>query len=440
MVINMKIYKFNSEELKTRLQADIAIIQQLSLSDLNSSAECNMLWRRLGARKFIGTTNRQCLANIDGEQVRIAMSVTLTHADLQWHEGWYRVRDGSEVAKAVSPYTMLKIKKIKGARYSPSNDVENEEARKAAQAGVKVGQRWASNSSFLPTTPITNTPRSTADVMNDRISVPRKRRSWKLHNFEGVMAALMEGRKVHYAADIRKCNLVGHRDIERTAFGNFINVFEIHRTNSNNGKNSIKFSSAQKVKAGNDFVELLRDVTLYSDGTTVIDLYTVDPDKNQILQQTIAVCWLYTPKTRKGDVRFTLDPRLKVRVETSFKSLKYSLQKGRGMRMVADLANCAGSDDRQTIIGGDVTGYDIFGDQSEVGVAMERMIIETRSEHVISYRHIDTRITPNRRASLTVTDRGVTKNIFNQYGGKETTHRCTVSRTLENFSLILFRA
>lgn len=61
----------------------------------------------------------------------------------------------------------------------------------------------------------------------------------------------MEGRKVHYAADIRKCNLVGHRDIERTAFGNFINVFEIHRTNSNNGKNSIKFSSAQKVKAGN---------------------------------------------------------------------------------------------------------------------------------------------------------------------------------------------
>lgn len=69
MVINMKIYKFNSEELKTRLQADIAIIQQLSLSDLNSSAECNMLWRRLGARKFIGTTNRQCLANIDGEQV-----------------------------------------------------------------------------------------------------------------------------------------------------------------------------------------------------------------------------------------------------------------------------------------------------------------------------------------------------------------------------------
>ncbi|XP_060081057.1 uncharacterized protein LOC132560407 [Ylistrum balloti] len=438
MMIDMKIYNFNSEELKTRLKSDFTIIKQLDVSDLNSSAECNMLWRRLGPKKFIGTTRRQCLANINGEQVRIAMSATLTQASLQWHEGWYRVQDGSEVVKTVSPYDMIKIKKIKGERYVPSSDTEDEEARKAAHTGVKAGQRWANMTSSLPVIP--KTSHKGRNVMNDRIAVPRKHRSWKLHNFEGVMSALMEGRKVHYAADIRKCSLVGRNDLERTAFGDFINVFEIHRSNGNNGKNSIKFSSSQKVKHGNDFVELLRDVTLYSDGTTVIDLYTVDPDKNEIIQQTIAVCWLYSPKTRKGDVRFTLDPRLKVRVETSFKSLKYSLQKGRNIRIVADLSNCAGSDDRRTIIGGEVKGYDMFGHQTEIGVALERTITDTQSENVISYRHFDVRITPNSRASMTVSDRGITKNIFNQYGGKETTHRCTVSRSTDNFSLILFRA
>ena len=66
-------------------------------------------------------------------------------------------------------------------------------------------------------------------------------------------------------------------------------------------------------------------------------------------------------RLRRGDVKFTLDPRPRVTMVKSFKSLKRNFQKGKRIRMLVDLTRCEGPSGKQIAIGGELTGnYTIF--------------------------------------------------------------------------------
>ena len=85
-----------------------------------------------------------------------------------------------------------------------------------------------------------------------------------------------------------------------------------------------------------------------------------------------------------------------------------------------------------------IAGYAINSQSTHgIDLTFDRKIIDTQSENIISFRHYDIRFTPDGNALLTLTDQGISKNIFNQYGGKQTIHHCVMSKTTTNNGLVL---
>lgn len=109
--IKLKVYKFVDQSVVEKISKNPRAVKYLTERDVSTRSECDMLWRRL-EDTFVGTTSRQCLANVDGEQVRISVMTTLTHASLQIDEGWYNVKDGSKVIELDGPIFLTKIESI----------------------------------------------------------------------------------------------------------------------------------------------------------------------------------------------------------------------------------------------------------------------------------------------------------------------------------------
>lgn len=53
--------------------------------------------------------------------------------------------------------------------------------------------------------------------------------TWNLQTYEGVTDALITGHKVYFSAHTKNCYHVNARKREQTTFGDYVDVFEIHK-------------------------------------------------------------------------------------------------------------------------------------------------------------------------------------------------------------------
>lgn len=70
VAIKMKIFNLLKSSVRQKIFKNIKNIDKLSSDDISSNSGCDMFWRRLKGKTFVGATGRRCLANFKGEQVK----------------------------------------------------------------------------------------------------------------------------------------------------------------------------------------------------------------------------------------------------------------------------------------------------------------------------------------------------------------------------------
>lgn len=112
----LKVYTFKDKSLVEKISKNPRAVKYLNENDVTTRNECDMHWRKLD-ESFVGVTSRRCIAVVDGQQVRISVTITLTQVSMQLDEGWYTVADGSKVIELDAPVFMTKKNTIAEVAY-----------------------------------------------------------------------------------------------------------------------------------------------------------------------------------------------------------------------------------------------------------------------------------------------------------------------------------
>ncbi|KAJ8303272.1 hypothetical protein KUTeg_019668 [Tegillarca granosa] len=176
---------------------------------------------------------------------------------------------------------------------------------------------------------------------------------------------------------------------------------------------------------GRGFVELLRNMKVFRDGTALVDIYTIDPHHDQVVRQSMAVCKLHK---RIGHFRFVTSSMEKLRTVKNFGSLRSSLRKGKPVRMIADLSKCSGGNGINPIIGGEFRDYDFLRSGETIEFHFERYATNSNSENIITSRHVTGQFSRDNSAIFTLTDEDNTQNRYDNLVGIETRYRCQMGK------------
>ncbi|KAL4235366.1 hypothetical protein ACF0H5_007002 [Mactra antiquata] len=413
--IRLKVYSFLDNSLTDKISKNPRSIKYLTARDVNTRSECDMLWRRL-REQFIGTTTRRCVAVVDHVQVRISVMMTLSKSSLQIDEGWYRVDNGSRILELQEPVNMTKISNI-------SEESQNQDLTQSADIrpkskkheGVQMDQRrhnsksrdlpskpyfvpypqhdsrsWKGEKVSYPTNDIeplyTNaiekagfSPYERIDTRNRKVRVQptnvqeEQKATWNIQTFDAVIDALTNGHKVYFTAHTKNClyDYAPRRD--RTTFGDYVEVFEIHKDMT--GKHTyqhLRFSirRMQHVKR-KGIRESIKEITVHRNNTVHILSVLLDED-GRINKHSRAVCNLYNQDKEEGDVKFYLDPYRNVVKINKVRILRTSLQEGKMVRITTELEKCSGGKSDLVIIGGELRGYDLGRNGKTVEVTLTR--------------------------------------------------------------------
>lgn len=417
--LKLKVYKFVDLSLVDKISKNPRSVKYLTERDVSTRDDCDMLWRRLGDT-FIGTTSRQCLADVDGEKVRISVTTTLTHSCLQIDEGWYNVKDGSKVIELDGPILLTKIERIaenpfleedyeigghEGKKdqallqkdsqlYHKKTHDKNKipEGRSRVQSGhynkdYNNQKSYRSNNIFEDYRPAYSSKdnsyyenaiekagfnpyggESRGD--NSRINYGRPdywsstnnepTSTWNIQTYEGVIDALVSGHKVYFTAKTKKCHYDKAPKRERTTLGDYVDIFEIHKDFSEKQPHKYLQFSFRRLQYldRKGFKEVIKEVTVHRNGS--VHIATVMLNENgKIDRHSLAVCELYNQDSGKGEVKFYLDPYRSVSKVIKMKSLRTTLQEGKMVRITAELDKCSGGASDSVIIGGEMRGYDL---------------------------------------------------------------------------------
>nr|KAG5703431.1 hypothetical protein BaRGS_022480 [Batillaria attramentaria] len=114
----MKVWNFATKRTEKKATRNLDYFRKLRRKDLISQGSCDMFWRRLNRKTFVGITGKECLGYVRGEKVRITVSTTLTSHLLQTNEGWYRARDGKKLVEIDVPYNLIRTKSFSDERFA----------------------------------------------------------------------------------------------------------------------------------------------------------------------------------------------------------------------------------------------------------------------------------------------------------------------------------
>lgn len=432
--IKLKVYNFIDKSLVEKISKNPRSVKYLNERDVSTRTECDMYWRRLG-ETFVGTTSRQCLAIVDGKQVRISVMTTLTQSSLQIDEGWYNAVDGTKVIELDGPIYLTKIEAIAENPYSGTgygveehNKHEKNEEQSLLQKDART--RHHKQNGRLPSRntipegkrpredprrqyhyPTNKVPSSNRDNLyrrqDDKYSSlftnaiekagfdpygyeksnpvanyggpsgssqtkkDDQKTTWNLQTYEGVIDALITGHKVYFTAYTKNCYHENARKRERTTFGDYVDVFEIHKDFSVKQPNKFlqfSFRRMQHTKR-KGFKEIIREVSVHRNGSVLIATVILNED-GKIDRHTFAECTLYNQDAGKGDVKFYLDPYRDVSKVTKLRSLRTSMLEGKMIRVTTELDKCSGGQSDLVIIGGELRGYDLGRNSKTVDVTL----------------------------------------------------------------------
>ncbi|XP_046332922.1 uncharacterized protein LOC124115802 [Haliotis rufescens] len=364
--IRLRTFNFANASMIPRFSSDLKLLRNLSVSDVVTQKGCDMFWRKLKKRTFVGATGRGCLGSVRREPVRISVSTTLTSKMLTTHEGWYRVKDGTKVMEIEVPFNLIKVKRISGARYIP----------RAVSPRVRMSRHLIQNDlpQDRPNYMRRKNPKFSLKPRKQRTylsSIPTSNSAWTLRTFRSLLDALGSGRAVYFIMELSRCMLPSQAKIERTSFGDAIDVFEHVKQMQGRRREFIKFSQRKFQQSARGYETAVREITVFRNGKVIVRLRMTKPDKVPVTYA--ASCRLYDYDASSGDVKFSTDPFKNVRRIKTFGFLRSSLKKGRRVRMTVDFSKCSGnSPNTMTEIGGEIRGYDFINSGKGIEFSLAR--------------------------------------------------------------------
>ncbi|XP_052231408.1 uncharacterized protein LOC127844898 isoform X2 [Dreissena polymorpha] len=414
--IKLRVYNFNDDSIIEKVSKNPRAIKYLNENDVTTRSSCDMFWRRLG-ETFVGTTSRECQAVVDGSQMRISVMNTLTKSSLQIDEGWYKASDGSKVLELDGPIFLTKIDEILDNPFLGTDQHKQDENLKSVnlsekpllqkdsqtkynnkdKQNEKITRRnppYASRNKIETTEQVYGYPErafpTKTESMYSKAIVkagfeynneiePSKynhdkgktakqsnqdeiKPMWNLQTYEGIVDALTSGHKVYFTAKTKHCTQTKGKSSDKTVIGDYLNIFEIHRDYSHKQPNKyIQFSLRRtEHDPRKGFFDVVKDITTHRNGTVLIRTAYLDEDK-KVYRYFSQECQLFISDTKKGDVKFFIDPYRDVSEVNRNKPLLASLQAGNMFRVSTELDKCRGGQGDQVVIGGEIRDYDMGG-------------------------------------------------------------------------------
>lgn len=426
--IRMKVWNFATNRTEKKATRNLNFFKKLRRKDLISQGACDMFWRRLNKKTFVGITGKECLGYVHGEQVRITVSTTLTPHLLQTNEGWYRARDGKKLVEIDVPYNLVRTKSFEDQRMktkkgqltsSPShhqtaqNDIPTQpspldklppvhqhlQAEKDSDVTGHSSHDYDDNDEDDDDNEVKNPPED--DNLNEK-TLPKRKDSdanddddddedeegklskdikWVLPDFKSIVKALHSGQTVFYAVELSACSLPSQHKVERMSFGDYVESFESFFGGTSKDKATVRFWQTKSVQGNEGIEELTREITVKDNGRVVVRIQRKHAGSNQISWDHVAQCKLFDPQTGLGGVKLTSKPSENVGEMATFGRLRSSLRRGRRqVRMLLDLNQCDGrTRGVKAIMGFQIRAYDFMNQGKAVEVT--QLIPEAESSH-----------------------------------------------------------
>ncbi|KAK7492269.1 hypothetical protein BaRGS_00016566 [Batillaria attramentaria] len=424
--IRMKVWNFATKRTEKKATRNLDYFRKLRRKDLISQGSCDMFWRRLNRKTFVGITGKECLGYVRGEkrqshaisspetasvsrdfplkfpphsQVRITVSTTLTSHLLQTNEGWYRARDGKKLVEIDVPYNLIRTKSFSDERVKPrrrrmhqqaaQNDLPTKSSPPTREASVQrpsyVTKGDDDVDGFVKESHTgedrlnEKSPTKPSDDMSDEEKKEMKDKEWVLPDFNSIIKALHSGQIVFYSVELSACSLPSQHKVKRLSFGDFVDSFESTFGGRSRDKASVRFWQTKYVQGNEGIEELTREITVQSNGRVVVRIHRKQPSSSHVAWDHVAQCKLFNAETGLGGVKLTSRPSEQVNEMATYGRLRSSLRRGRRqVRMIIDLNQCDGrTRGVKAIMGFNIRAYDFMNQ----GKAIEINQLITEAEH-----------------------------------------------------------
>ncbi|KAK6982367.1 hypothetical protein BgiMline_017740 [Biomphalaria glabrata] len=355
-VFRMRTYKLRNNSVRIEPKSSIysmgaelvALVlekQNVSSAELLTYKACDMFWKRIGERTFVGMTGPKCIGSLGKEQVHIGVSMTLTSDKLHLTEGWYNIKNGNQVLEVKVPYIFQKVK----ASEMPQRDSFEEQVTSTKLKGRRAIQtkslerRRESKSARTPDGPDSGS--------HTRI----------LRNFQQVSAALNAGYDVTYRVELSACSMPQQIMLDRMSFGGRVKDFIFVRQDGgiNDRTDYVQFVTKKTVTASQGSQILTRELTLLRGGRLNVKVTKSYLDTNKMKKEYMFECRLYDDQKGYGGVKIFTNQKDKPHKLPSYRSIARALDQGHELRVVTDLARCQGLRNKPAIIfGNTIADYD----------------------------------------------------------------------------------
>lgn len=424
--IRLKVYNFVKDALKEKVRKNPSSLMYLMSNDVYTRPECDMFWRRLG-QLFVASTSKQCVADVNDKKVRISVMTTLTPTSLQIDEGWYDVKDGTKIIELEGPVLLNKISSHPGDRYlegfhSDLETVGKDQPQATAPSSLQKDgaiRRHAVHQKYQQIKPQQQLYSKHLDSYSNKLSQYKKqlynknakksyisktnngmqykntdpkpkpkhsgkrysKRSWTLRTYRAVVDALVTGHVVYYTARMKRCKHRGTVRDRRVTIGDYVDVYEIGNDyNLKEPHSYISFSSSKVVHSDLGFFSVVRQVTVYRNGSVAIE--TVQNDEAEESERySVSECQLFSDEATNGEVKFFLDPQKDVNTVKRFGQLRSALYKGKRLRTTMDISKCSGGKVQHVTVGAEIRNFESVNNGRDIGFTVKQSRVSTPRNH-----------------------------------------------------------
>ncbi|KAH9504958.1 hypothetical protein Btru_061164 [Bulinus truncatus] len=295
--------------------------------------------------------------------------MTLTLDRLLLTEGWYNIRDGSNVSEVKVPYILQKLK-------TTNVDDPQDEPDEAQSPTVRAKGRRAIQPKSLERRRESHSERARVEADNVRV----------LRTFHQVAAALVGGYDVTYRVELSACSMPQQIVLDRLSFGGRVKDFLfVRRDGVKNDRTDYVFFVTKKTVVGSQGAQIFtREVTLLRGGRLNVKVTKSYLDPHKIKKEYTFDCRLYDDHKGYGGVKMFINQIDKPDRLPSYRSLAQSLDQGHQLRIVTDLARCQGQKKKQAVIfGNTITDYDTVNGGKTLEVYLPLLHADISGENTI---------------------------------------------------------
>ncbi|BFZ19208.1 hypothetical protein BsWGS_22246 [Bradybaena similaris] len=431
--------KSHNFTLGSNVTAEVVSSLGASSGKLRTYDACDMFWKRMGDNTFVGITGPLCLGSLGTDQVRIGVSMTLTRDRLLLTDSWYKLSDGTEITEVKVPYILQRLAlpgKSEVVEATPTASVQERMANDF-DASTETKQPTNSKDKNRHKLPFLHTTYKSKSKKHKRSHGQNKMAQHRiLRNFQQVAAALTSGYDVYFRVELSACAIPDQVKVDRASFGGMIKNFVfVRQDGSRSGRKDYIYFMSHKTVMGNQGPEFIsRQLTLLREGRVKVEITTRFSDPSKLKQGYAFECKLYSDQKGYGGVKLALDPARHIQAINSYTTLTSSVDQGRDLHIVADLARCRGSRIRPAVVmGSHITNYDFVnsGKTVEIFIPFVPMMTSASDELKTSVQGFMGQILKNGDVILTLISNSQSKHSLDHVFNLSPAYHCTLSNGYE---------